>query len=234
MIWQIQQIFQKFYLVNIKLDPSDYIYFSIYFLCFLLSFFAKKANLPGLRLLRILLFAGLINEMTYEYGKGNHLNSQFTNFLYIPLEYFLLCFFYGKQTKKDWLKKCIWLSIGLYILVWFYYSFFYYHFKTYPSIVYNLGCFFSIIWIVTIIYDLDPIKELPITLLPIFWILCGLLIFYSGVFIYNAVSNTIRKTDEALAENLRIYINVTCNNILYLSWIYAFICSIKMKKYFYL
>ncbi len=212
---------------------SDIIYYSVYLLCTILSFFADKSNLKGLGFIKLVLIAGLINELCVEVFQYFGDEENLSHFIYIPIEYLLLCMFYSVNTTNVLLKKVILMVAPLYLISVTLLSIHYYNFSEYPSMIYNLGCFFSIIWISILLYKTEFAIYTHILRTPVFWILAGLLIFYSGVFFFNTAYKFFINHNAELAGNLRVYINVTLNCILYISWSYSFICSIKIKKYIY-
>ena len=212
---------------------SDIIYYSVYLICTFLSFFADKRNLRGLQIIKLVLIMGLINELCVEvfqyFGKEENLG----HFIYIPLEYILLSKFYSTNTNSISLQRIIFWIAPLYLSAVILLAFFYYKFLEYPSIIYNLGCFFSIIWLSIILYKMEFTIYTHILKTPTFWILSGLLIFYSGVFFFNTAYKFFLDQNAEFAKQLRVYINVSLNCILYISWSYSFLCSIKIKKYLY-
>ncbi|HRH47840.1 MAG TPA: hypothetical protein PLP23_03790 [Panacibacter sp.] len=155
------------------------------------------------------------------------------HYFYIPFEYLLLTLFYRKNTKSLVLKKIMLWSIYGYIFFAIVFNIIDNKFEHYPSGIYNVSCVFNIIWIGLLLYDLENLENLEIISVPMFWILASLLLFYSGIFFFNASYNYFIKTDTALAINLRTYVNTMLNNILYLTLAYAFSCSWRNKKFSY-
>src|SRR5258706_2381393 len=89
------------------LTEADYVYYFVYVICLVLSFWAKRKNLQGLQYLRITLCLGFLNEMCVEVMQFLKLEENFSHFIYIPSEYCLLCLFYLTNTSNKWLKKLI-------------------------------------------------------------------------------------------------------------------------------
>lgn len=211
---------------------SDISYYVVYIICLVCSFI-KNRSIKGIAFIRLLLVLGLINEIIATCFKIMGREENFSHFIYIPAEYCLLTIFFRLQTDKKKLKQIMLTSIPTYLFLVFTLSTVFYKFESYPSIIYNLACVLSIIWITLILYDMEILFEIPIQRIPLFWILSGLLIFYSGVYFFNTAYTYIIPKDLRMALHLRVYINVTLNIILYSSWIYAFICSQKIKSYTY-
>ena len=144
---------------------------------------------------------------------------------------FYCVFFYVRWASHIILRKLIRISIVVYLSAAICATIYYYDFSHYPAIIYNLGCFFSVIWITLIIVNLNIYDNKSITEAPVFWILFGLLIFYAGVFFFNIGYSYFLKTNASTAKTFRTYINVTLNDLLYLFWAYAFYHSWRIKKF---
>lgn len=193
---------------------------------------ATEKNLRGLFYLRILLVCGLVNELTSDVMRYYTQWGDAPDHFYIPLEYILLSLFFITVSSNSLVKKIISISIPVYLVLSVYFSVTHYTLKSYPAIPYNIGCFFTILWAVFTMFTLEVKEDLKVTSLPIFWICTGIIIFYMGVFFYNAVYNYLLKEKTALANSLRSIINLNLNFLFYIIWSYAFICSIRLKKYF--
>jgi hypothetical protein len=209
----------------------DIPYYLIFASCFAFSLAASKDSIPGLMYLRLLLFAGLVTEVTVEILQWLHKEENGPYHVYIPVEYILLVLFYVENTSRARLPAILKLSIPIYVLSSLGLSYFYYHFSSYPSLIYNFSCLLNVIWIVHLIFEINPSEHTSLTQLPLFWIFSSLLIFYSGIFFFNGAYNYLISRQAQLASMLRTYINICLNYLLYLLLIYAFICSIRMKKY---
>jgi len=210
---------------------TDIIYYLLFCTAMILSFKATEQNLRGLIFLRALLICGLINELTVEFLDYYTVYGYATYHFYVPLEYVLLSCFFIKFISNKRIRQIIALSLIVYFTIDIYYSTHYYSLKNYPAIPYNIGCFFSVIWAVFVLFTLEVRRSIKVTSLPIFWICAGLIIFYLGVFFYNAVYNHLIHEKTALAKSLRLIINLNLNYLFYIIWSYAFICSIRLKKY---
>ena len=200
-----------------------------------MSFKARVSNIPGLLILRWLLCIGFINEMIAQTFRILKINNNFSHYVYIPLEYFFLIFFYFQNTKSKFLKIVMLASIAIYIsialpLVIYNYKPLHY---PYPSLIYNINCSFNILWISILMFNLETIDLRPIYSIPLFWIFSGMLTFYSGIFFFNGAYNYFMNHDIELANILRNYINIALNNILYLIFFYAFYISWKNTKFSY-
>lgn len=214
------------------LTNTDIIYYTIYIVCLIASFL-KTNGIKGINLLRSVLVLGLINECYVELMQFMGKEENFSHFLYIPSEYCIFTLFYSLYVKNKYLKVVMTTSIPIYLVIALFLAFKFYAFKNYPSMIYNIGCFLSIIWITLIMFNIELIENIAITKIPVFWIFSGLLIFYSGVYFFNAGYSFLLLNNPEAAYETRQYINLGLNIIFYTILTYAFICSAKMKNYTY-
>lgn len=212
------------------LSTSDIIYYALYVPCLFLSFKAKEKSVHGISFLRIILCLGLVAEIATVVLKGLHKEDNGPYYLYIPAEYFCLVFFYKQNTSNEKIKKFLTASLPVYFIAAVLLSVFHYHFRGYPSLLYNINCFFNSIWISLLLFNFDTGAEKEIWKQPLFIILSAFLIFFAGIFFFNPVYVTVQKRDPLLAINLRVYINTGLNYILYILLAYGFVCSAKTTK----
>jgi hypothetical protein len=210
---------------------QDIFYYIIYCICLLFSYLAKRENIPGLAYLRLLLWFGLATEVCVEILQYQHAEDNIPYYFYLPLEYGLLVFFYQANCRRPLLKTVLFPSILVFFITSVLLSTIQYGFHGYPSTIFNISCILNTAWITFLFFDLNFIEKIPITKLPLFWIYSALLIFFAGMFFYNGAYTYFLKEDMGLASNLRKYISITLNYILYLLLTYAFICSKTIRKY---
>jgi len=211
-------------------STSDLIYYALYLPCLFLSFRAKESSVHGLFFLRFVLCFGLVTEMAVLVLRGLRKEENGPYYLYIPAEYVCLVLFYSRNTSSRKIKKILTASVPVYLLAALLLSVFHYHFVSYPSVVYNISCFFNSIWISLLLFNFDTGIEKEIWKQPLFIILSALLIFFAGIFFFNPAYATVQKKDPVLATNLRVYVNTVLNYILYILLAYGFICSARTTK----
>lgn len=209
----------------------DIIYYVLFFTAFFFSFKASPKNLRGLKVLRILLGVGIVFELLNDLLAFLPMQKNKLYYLYMPVEYALLSTFFYVSVSKSGLKRAILLFFPVYIALVTYFSLNYYHFNEFPSLVYNLGGFLNIIWATLALFSIEIEIEKPIYDLPNFWVYSAILILYMGIFFYNGVYNYFLQRETELAKSLRNVINLNFNYLFYIILIYAFICSIRLKKY---
>lgn len=105
--------------------------------------------------------------------------------------------------------------------------------KTFHSYTFLLGSFFIVVFCCCFFYEsvLPARIDQQLSKQPFFWICCGLLIFYLGSVIINALFEYLTSNDLR-NEGLRIYniINRSLNVILYTSFSIAFYTCPNNKK----
>lgn len=105
--------------------------------------------------------------------------------------------------------------------------------KTFNTYTFLLGSFFVVIFCCFFFYEsvLPDKIDLQLSRQPFFWISSGLLIFYLGSVIINALFEYLRNNDLQ-AEGIRIYgiINHSLNVILYTSFCISFYLCPDNKK----
>lgn len=152
--------------------------------------------------------------------------------IYIPIEYSLLAYFFSLSTKMPTLKKNILLSIPIYLMTSLILSVFILSFYEFPGLNFNIEGILLILWSLIILFNLQPIYEFSILKAPIFWICLGILIFHTGMFLFNGVFNYLFKLNSPLAKQLFQLVNKNLNFLLYICFSIAFVCSHQMKKYY--
>ncbi len=211
---------------------SETLYFIIYIICLCFCFKAGDTNIQGLTYIRIMLCCGFLTEVAVLIFKTYHFNENRLYYVYIPVEYCLLVFFYAENTSKKLLKSILHFSIVAYLAICYLFISFDGDVAVYPASIYNSSCFLNTVWITILFFDFENKEDIPITRLPLFWIYTGLLIFYAGIFFFNGAYNYFVKNDFDLAKKLRLYINTGLNYVLYSVLTYSFLCSKKnTKKY---
>lgn len=212
------------------LSTSDIIYYALYVPCLFFSFKAKENSVHGISFLRITLCAGLIAELATIVLKELNREPNGPYYFYIPLEYVCLVLFYRRNASSVKIKRVLNVSIPVYFLAAVLLSVFHNHFRGYPSVLYNINCFFNSIWISLLLFNFDTGNEKEIWKQPLFIILSAFLIFFAGIFFFNTAYATVQKKDPVLAGHLRVYVNTGLNYILYILLAYGFICSEKATR----
>ncbi len=151
---------------------------------------------------------------------------------YVVVEYALLAFFFYSENRNSAVKRMIMgLSLAYIAALFIIYLYPLQTLQDHPGHSYNVGGVFLILMSIVTLFMLEPIPDLPIFKHPVFWICVGMIIFYSGVVVFNGIYNYLRATYQLTeAEILLQTIVKGANYILYLSLIRAFQCSHQMKR----
>ncbi len=212
-----------------------HLYFQISSLLLVLVFYKQKRDkllLYFIPFLFITVFVELIGTWYLSKGIRNYwMFNVFTTF-----EFLFYTFLFYSYFKKPFFKKIILyfmpfftLAVVLNILLIQGFN------KTFNTYTFLLGSFFIVIFCCCFFYESvlpDKIDQ-QLSKQPFFWICSGLLIFYLGSVIINALFEYLRNNDLQ-AEGIRIYgiINNSLNVILYSSFCIAFyLCPNHKKTY---
>jgi len=121
---------------------ADIIYYLVYLSSLILSFMASDKKVAGLFFLRMILVLGLLTEIIVEILQYLNTNENPPYFIYIPLEFLLLCLFYARQSSKPRLARII-KSTGFLFLIISAILGLINGYEKYPSILYNISCFIN-------------------------------------------------------------------------------------------
>lgn len=206
-------------------------YFAALFLCLIVSCLASISN-RALRIFPYLLSLSIITEIAvmivyYRYN-GNY---NLIYHIYIPLEYSLLAAFFYTITQNKTVKRMVLISIPFYVLCSLLLSLFVTSIAEHPGWNFNLEGVLLITWCLITLFTMEPLQELPLLKLPVFWICLGILVFHSGIFFFNGVYAYLQGTNLQTAEHLNQLIIKNLNYLLYLCFTVGFLCAIRMRKY---
>ena len=154
--------------------------------------------------------------------------------IFTTVEFIFYCFLFYISFKKVIFKTITLLFIPIFVLaVILNLSFVQGFNKTFHTYTFLLGSFFIVVFCCFFFYESilpEKIDE-QLSKQPFFWISSGLLIFYLGSVIINALFDYLT-TNDLKIEGKRIYgiINNTLNVILYSSFCIAFFLCPNTKK----
>ncbi len=208
-------------------------YFEIVSLLAAIFFYIKKRNKLQLYFIPFLFLTVLI-----EYIGGWYLFNGLRNYwifnVFTTIEFVFYTFLFYLHFKKKLLKKLVLVLMPSFILIVITNILFIQGFnKTFNTYTFLLGSFFIVIFCCCFFYESvlpDKIDQ-QLSKQPFFWICSGLLIYYLGSVIINALFEYLRNNDLK-EEGIRIYgtINHTLNVILYSSFCIAFYLCRDHKK----
>jgi len=196
-----------------------------------LTVFAQPNSPSYLKIFPFFLLLTLINELIAGYliNQGEYTTElyNFYNIVHFGFYIFLL----SKILKSPYVQKIV-----LYILIgYLFFSIanllFFQTIHTYNSITYALGCLLVVSFCIYYFFELFRQKYIVrLTREPSFWIVTGLLFYFTCSFPLLASINFMAKVPEIIINNLQTLIQLM-NILLYSLYTVAFLCRIKIPKY---
>ena len=174
------------------------------------------------------------------WGRLGHFEENFTKMamynIFTSVEFIFYSFLFYLHLKKTALKRSVLIFIPLYLVAVSYNLLFIQGLnKTFHSYTFLLGSFFIVVFCCCFFYESvlpDKIDD-QLSKQPFFWIASGLLIFYLGSVIINALFEYLVSNDLQ-QEGKKIYNTITrsLNVILYSAFCIAFyLCPTHKKTY---
>ncbi|MBA4257978.1 MAG: hypothetical protein C0446_02360 [Chitinophaga sp.] len=153
--------------------------------------------------------------------------------VFTTLEFIFYSFLFSKHLKTTLFKKLTLGFMPFYATMVFLNLQFIQGYNSFHTYTFLLGSFFIVLFCCLFFYEsvLPEHLDHPLAKQPFFWVCTGLLLFYMGSVIINALFEYLRSYDLQ-EEGKRIYgiINQSLNVVLYSAFIYAFILCRKNKK----
>ena len=180
----------------------------------------------------------LLTTVIIEFIGGWYLSKVLRNYamynVFTTVEFLFYSFLFYLHFKKLIFKKTVLISMPVLIIAVILNIIFVQGFnKTFNSYTFLLGSFFIVVFCCCYFYEsvLHDNIDQQLIKQPFFWITSGLLIFYLGSVIINALFEYLRNNDLQ-AEGVRIYgiINHSLNVILYSSFCVAFFICPNNRK----
>jgi hypothetical protein len=217
-----------------------YLYFEIIGLLTSLILYLKKRNKLLLYFIPFLVITVSVElvawVLTSKNSVSGYLSFRYAMYnIFTALEFLFYSFLFYIHLKKPVFKKIVYLFFPVYsILVLINFLFVQGLTKTFHTYTFLLGSFFLVVFCCLYFYEsVQPDKvEDQLSKQPFFWISSGLLIYYLGSVIINALFQYLT-TNDLRIEGQKIYsiINNSLNVILYSSFCIAFfLCRNHRKK----
>lgn len=211
------------------------VYLYIQIISFLTALFTYKQKRNKLILYFIpFLFVTVLVELTGTWYLSKGIRNYWIFNVFTTLEFLFYTFLFYLHFRRPALKRSMIYFAALFVLTVIINIVFIQGFnKTFNTYTFLLGSFFIVIFCCCFFYESvlpDKIDQ-QLSRQPFFWITSGLLIFYLGSVIINALFEYLRNNDLQ-AEGIRIYgiINNVLNVLLYSSFCVAFYLCPKNKK----
>lgn len=155
--------------------------------------------------------------------------------IFTTFEFVFYAYLFYRHIETEWIRKTILFFIPIYVLAVTINLAFIQGTQNFHSYTFLLGSFFIVTFCCLFFYEsvLPEHLDTHLTKQPFFWVCTGLLLFYLGSVIINALFEYLRSFDMQ-EEGKRIYgiINQSLNVVLYSAFIFAFIlCRNNSKTY---
>ena len=202
-----------------------HLYFQIFSLLLAIFVFTRRRNKVAYYFIPFLFLTVVIELLGTWYLYKGYRNYWLYN-VFTTVEFLFYTFLFYVHFKKNLFKRIVLLFMPLFVLSVICNIIFIQGFnKTFDTYTFLLGSFFLVIFCCLFFYESvlpDKIDQ-QLSKQPFFWIASGLLIFYLGSVIINALFEYLRNNDLQ-EEGKRIYgiINHSLNVILYTSFCIAF------------
>ena len=210
-----------------------HLYFQIFSLLVALILYKQKRDKLLLYFIPFL-FITVFVELTGTWYLSKGIRNYWMFNVFTTFEFLFYTFLFHSYFKKPVFKRIVLYFMPLFTLMVIFNILFIQGFnKTFNTYTFLLGSFFIVIFCCCFFYESvlpDKIDQ-QLSKQPFFWICSGLLIFYLGSVIINALFEYLRNNDLQ-AEGIRIYgiINNSLNVILYSSFCIAFYLCPNHKK----
>ena len=181
------------------------------------------------------LFITMLVEVVGYWQSSNGIKNYLMYNIFTTVEFVFYTFLFYRHLRKKIFKQFALAFIPFYLLAVAYNLAFVQGMNYFHTYTFLLGSFFIVVFCCLFFYEsvLPEHLNTKLTMQPFFWVCTGLLLFYLGSVIINALFEYLRSFDMQ-QEGIRIYgiINQSLNVILYSSFIFAFIlCRNNNKTY---
>ena len=203
---------------------------SSFLICVLLYRALKSSSLRYfLPFLLLTLFVEMLGYWSIKIGVRNYMMFN----VFTTIEFLFYAFLFFKNFKLKIFKKIALFFIPLYIVAVAINLLFIQGTNNFHTYTFLLGSFFIVTFCCLFFYEsvLPDYLDNALTKQPFFWVCTGLLLFYLGSVIINALFEYLRSFDMQ-EEGKRIYgiINQSLNVVLYSAFIFAFLLCQKNSK----
>lgn len=214
-----------------------YIYLIVLCLAAVTGALALKKKLPiQLKSIFILVMYTAILEGTVvlfknQFSINKNVIPQYSIFLLV--EFLFYAYFFKKIIHSKTVLKAINIFIYVFPVIWYVLVFGVLNILQWNSYVFVLGGTCTIFW--GLLYYYQLFNSLPLVSLSKsseFWIVTGIIIFYSCGTPYMGMYNFLTKNHESLAVELKLVLQFS-NIVMYSLFAYAFVChsaTIKIRK----
>ena len=204
---------------------------AISLICFYLSFRYNYSK--HLKILSVLIAVTFIVEWFAVFGikKIFHYNNNTEIYnVFMLVEFWVFAYYYKLLFQSKLLQKIAAWFLYIFPVFWFIVVFFVFGISAWNSYLIVAGSFFTVCFSAAYYYELFTSPKLvKLTSTPEFWIATGMIIFYTCELPYMGMLNFLVEHFLSLARNLLPVLTILAT-VMYLFFIYAYICGISTKK----
>jgi len=213
------------------MTPYYVLYHGLIFCAFVLSLYCTMRRGKHYIFLSILLCLTLVIELFADYMEKRHIPFFWVYHLFVIIEYSLFCLHYLKTISTNYRWRAG-LSIYLFAAFSFSVSWLVYHFKLFPGMNINLEGILLFILYTHLVFNLEVDRDIPIYMVPDFWIAVAVLLFYGGCFVCNGLFAPLTELKMGQPLDLYYIIIAPLNLVFYTFIIIGLLCSIQKSRYF--
>lgn len=205
-----------------------YTYYFLMTACFVISLFYRRFTL--VKWLTALLLASIAAEAVVEAigkeGQGHYP----VYHVFVPVEYTLITLALRSQMRYPGIRKAMLISVLAFWPVCVYTSFFVVKPVDFPGTASSVEAVLVIAWSLLILVYIEPVSQLSIFRLPVFWVALAFLLYFSCTVALNSIYNYLRHSHPGRALALFEVINNVSNWLLYIFLTIGILCHREPTK----
>lgn len=205
-----------------------YLYYALMLACFGISLFYRRFAL--VKWLTALLMISILTEAVVEIIGTAQKNHYIVYHFFVPVEYTLVTLALRSKIINRRLGKIMLFSVFAFWPLTFYISFFLLSTSDFPGISAGIEGMLVIAWCLLTLVYIEPVKELSIFRLPVFWVALGFLLYFSGTMALNTVYNYLLHSRTQKAKDMFAIINTIFNCLLYIFLTIGILCHKEPTK----
>jgi hypothetical protein len=209
------------------------VYQILIFISFIASLICIASRAQRVKPLVFFPFFLLLTLFVEYYGEklsNRNINTTGLYNLFTFFEFLFYMIFFMSLFPSPIAKKRLLLGMAAYFVITFINIFYFQGRKEFHTYTYMLGCLIVVILCIFYFFYLFRFPESGrLTRNPYFWIVTGLMFFYTCTFTLFGLNNFIAKTIRQYTENLFLLQDIL-NMLLYTSFSIGFLCRLNIQK----
>lgn len=205
-----------------------YLYYLLMVVCFACSLFYRRFAL--VKWLTALLLVSIAAEATVEIIGPGRQKHYLVYHLFVPVEYTLVTLALRSKMPNPHLRKLMLYSVFAFWPLTLFISFVLQSFTGFPGTNAAIEAVLVIGWSLLSLVYIEPVSELSIFRLPVFWVALGFLVYSSGTVALNSVYEYLRNSYTIRALSLFQIISSVSNCLLYIFLTIGILCHQERIK----